>query len=101
MVGREQELASVRQLLLSEEVFLVTLTGPGGIGKTRLALQLGIDLLDNFEDGVFYVPLTPITNPDLVLPTIAHTLALSEPNSADSIAPTLQSLKTALHDRRM
>src|SRR5438105_10515344 len=101
IIGRTQELDSVRRLLLREDVFLVTLTGPGGIGKTRLALQLAIDLLDSFEGGVFFVGMATIANPDLVLLTIARTLGLSETNNADPVAPTLQGLKNALHDTRM
>ena len=57
---------------------LVTLTGPGGTGKTRLALQVAADLVDEFEHGVYFVNLAPISDPDLVIPTIKHTLGLPE-----------------------
>jgi hypothetical protein len=78
MVGREQELADVVTLLRRPGLRLLTLTGPGGTGKTRLAVQAAADLLDDFRDGVFFVPLEAIAESSLVLPTIAHTLGVKE-----------------------
>jgi class 3 adenylate cyclase len=75
LVGREDELAAISQLVRSHR--LVTLTGPGGSGKTRLALQAAADAVDDFPDGVWWVPLSAIGDPALVLPTIARTLGLS------------------------
>ena len=75
LVGREDELATISQLLRSHR--LVTLIGPGGSGKTRLALQAAADAVDDFPDGVWWVPLSAIDDPALVLPTIARTLGLS------------------------
>jgi predicted ATPase/class 3 adenylate cyclase/DNA-binding CsgD family transcriptional regulator len=78
LIGRESELAQVHDLLRTEGVRLLTLIGPGGIGKTRLGLQVGADLLDEFEDGVFFVALATISDPYLVVPTVARTLDITE-----------------------
>ena len=78
LVGREQEIAAGCALLRRPEVRLVTLTGTGGIGKTRLALQLATELTDDFTDGVSFVSLASISDPDLVLSTIAQALGLKE-----------------------
>jgi len=78
LVGRESELASLAALLLQPAVRLVTLTGPGGTGKTRLALHAAARLLDRFADGVWFVNLAPVGNPTLVTPAIAQALAIVE-----------------------
>ncbi len=77
-LGREQEVAAIAGLLHREDVRLVTLTGPGGAGKTRLGLQVAADLSELFASGVFFVNLAPISDPALVVPAIAETLAIRE-----------------------
>jgi predicted ATPase/class 3 adenylate cyclase len=64
LVGRERELRAVRELVLRGGTRLVTLVGPGGIGKTRLALQVAADVIDAFRDGVFFVNLTSVRDPE-------------------------------------
>ena len=78
LVGRERELLEVCDLLRREEVRLLTLTGPGGTGKTRLGLQIAAELLDEFEDGAFFVALAPITEPAFVTSAIAEPLGVVE-----------------------
>ncbi len=76
--GREKERAAVTTLLRREPVRLVTLTGPGGIGKTRLGLAAAAELRDAFADGVWLAELAALTDPDLVAGTIAATLPVPE-----------------------
>src|SRR5713101_6160099 len=78
LVGREQEVAAVSTLLHRPGVRLLTLTGTGGVGKTRLGLQVATELLDDFADGVCFVPLASVSDPELVIPIIAQTLGLKE-----------------------
>jgi predicted ATPase/class 3 adenylate cyclase/Tfp pilus assembly protein PilF len=77
-IGREREVTAVRERLLDPQTRLLTLTGPGGTGKTRLALQVAAEVLEAFPDGVFFVNLAPINDPALVLPTIAQALEVTE-----------------------
>ncbi len=78
LIGREKEIASVCSLLRRADARLVTLTGPGGTGKTRLGLQVAAELLDDFKDGVWFVNLAPISDPSLVAATAAQTLGIKE-----------------------
>lgn len=78
LVGRAAEIASARELLLDEAVPLLTLTGPGGVGKTRLALAIAHDVAASFADGAVFVDLEPIRDPALVLPAVAHPLGVRE-----------------------
>jgi predicted ATPase len=73
-LGREQELAEVVELLAADDARLLTLTGPGGTGKTRLALQAAGLASDAYPDGVWWIPLAPLRDPALVLATAAQTL---------------------------
>ena len=77
-LGREREISEVMSLLRRPDVRLLTLTGTGGTGKTRLALQAGAELVEEFPGGVYFVNLAALTDPALVLPTIAQTLGVQE-----------------------
>jgi predicted ATPase/class 3 adenylate cyclase len=78
LIGREQELEQVRDLLLPDEVRLLTLTGPGGTGKTRLALQAAANLVEEYPGGVYFVSLAQISSAGLFVSTVAQTLGLRE-----------------------
>lgn len=77
-IGREPELNLISQTMCRDEVRLLTLTGPGGTGKTRLSLQTAVRLLPVFTDGIYFVPLAGLIDPQLVLPTIVQTLGIAE-----------------------
>src|SRR5829696_4377924 len=96
LIGREREVEAVCGLLRSPETRLLTLLGPGGTGKTRVGLQVAADLVDDFEDGVFFVPIAAITDPTLVAPTIARVLGLSESGAQ----PPEELLEGYLRDRQ-
>ncbi len=96
-IGRERELEVVRERLAQPDMRLLTLSGPGGTGKTRLGLQVAADLLDTFPDGVWFVNLAPISDPALVMPTIAATLGIAEV-AGQSL---LDTLKWYLRDKQM
>src|SRR6266516_488008 len=97
LLGREQEVTAACTLLHRPEVRLLTLTGTGGVGKTRLALQVATELLDDFGDGVSLISLAPISDPELVIPTIAHTLGLRETGNRH----LLDLLKSFLQNKRL
>src|SRR5215213_264636 len=97
LVGREKEVSEVCDLMRGEATRLLTLTGPGGIGKTRLALQAAADLLDEFPDGTFFVPLATLTEAELFLPALAETLGVRETGEQ----PLDETLKDYLSERRM
>jgi predicted ATPase len=83
LIGREREVDAIKTLLARESVRLVTLTGPGGMGKTRLALQVAADLLADLRDGVWFVSLATTVDPQHVAETIAETLGLRSGGGRD------------------
>ena len=97
LVGREVELEAVRTLLVDENTRMVTLTGPGGTGKTRIALQVAADLVGEFPDGVYGVLLAPISDPDLVPLELARVLGVEESSSLSLV----EALKAELRNRRV
>jgi predicted ATPase/class 3 adenylate cyclase len=96
-LGREEELASVAGLLEEPGVRLVSLVGPGGTGKTRLALQAAAEVSDVFPDGVFWAPLAPLRDSALLLPAVASALSVSEGKDSSPV----EDLSRALAGRRL
>jgi predicted ATPase/class 3 adenylate cyclase len=97
-VGRETEVDEVRGILRDGQgVSLLTLTGPGGVGKTRLALQVASGLRKEFADGVYLVSLAPLSDPNLLAPTIAQTLTIQETGGQ----PLMEALKGYLRGKAM
>ena len=97
LIGRDAQVAEIRAQFLDRPVRLLTLTGPPGIGKTRLALAVAAQVLDHFADGVFFVELAPLHDAALVVPTIARTLGLKE----QAHQPIAGSLEQHLADKRL
>lgn len=100
LIGRECEIAAVCSLLERKEVRLLTLSGTGGIGKTRLGIEVAARLFETFSDGVAFVPLAPIIHPALVLLTIKQTLGLLQPLRGQG-TQHIDDLKAFLRDRHM
>jgi predicted ATPase len=93
-VGREKEVVAAKELLLRQDVRLVTVTGPGGIGKTRLAVEVAGGLIEMFPGGIHFVPLSPLSDPGLIASVIVQTLGIRE---AGGQSP-LEILKKNLQD---
>ncbi len=97
LIGREKEVAEVCNILCRPGVALLTLTGPGGTGKTRLGLQAAADMVDDFPDGSWFVELAPLTDASLVVSTIAQELGVKEAGGQ----PLLDTLKGYLRDKEL
>jgi predicted ATPase/serine/threonine protein kinase len=95
-VGREKEVAAAKKLLLRQDVRLVTVTGPGGIGKTRLAVQVARGLVEHFPGGTHFVPLSLLSDPSLVASVIVQTLGIREAGGQSPV----EILKENLRDSR-
>ncbi|MDQ2870780.1 MAG: protein kinase [Acidobacteriota bacterium] len=95
-VGRVREKAAVKQLLLRQDAYLVTLTGPGGIGKTRLALEVAGEMADSFPGGIHFVALAPLNETDLIASTICQALGIRETAAQAPLATLKEHLRDSL-----
>ncbi len=97
IIGRENEIASISELLFQDDISLVTMTGIGGTGKTTLARAVAERMLVDFDDGVFFIEMAAVTQPDVVASTIAQPLGIKEEGGK----PALAMLKNHLRDKQM
>ena len=103
-IGREREIASIIDRLRAHDVRLLTLTGPGGVGKTRLAIRVAQEIAADFPDGVWFVPLAPVRDPALVASTIARALEVPETGDrpiAERVAAFLRTETRAAGPRQL
>ena len=97
LIGREKEIADVREYLSKEDIRLVNLIGPPGIGKTRLSIEAARTILPNFADGVFFVTLAPLDDPSLIAVATAQALGYVGANNIS----TTEQLKEGIGDKHM
>ena len=97
LIGRKYEVDVIREYLSNASIRLVTLIGPPGIGKTRLSIEVALETLSDFPDGVFFIALAPLDDPNLVAPTIVQTLGFAETERKLPI----ERLKDGIGDRQM
>ena len=95
-VGRGKEVAAVKEVLGRQDVLLVTITGPGGVGKTRLGLKVAEELVDQFPAGVCFVPLAAVTDPRLITSLIAQTLRVRETGGQAPLENLKEHLRNSL-----
>jgi predicted ATPase len=96
LVGRDKEVAAARELLLREDVRLVTVTGPGGIGKSRLAVQVANDLVEHFPGGTHFVPLSSLSDPALIPSVIVQAMGIREAGGQSPLQILNENLKDPL-----
>ena len=100
-IGRQRQVEEVCALLGTPDVRLLTLTGPGGIGKTRLAMAVAEALRNDFPEGICFLSLAPLTNPDLVLPAITRELGVYEVSASGEKSIMLERLQDLIGHRKL
>lgn len=96
-LGREKEVAAAQELLVRPDVRLVTVTGPGGIGKTRLAVEVANGLVERFPGGTYFVPLSALTDPGLIASVVVQTLGIREAGSQSPLEILRKNLQDSSH----